>query len=379
MTENVKVAVFGTGQMGSGIIKRILQKTGLDLVGGYGKRSECSGTDVGKDIGYEQSIDVKITNDLPGLLEGIQSHIVIQATCPKVIQAVDEINTALNNGAHIISIAEEVAFPAYKASEVAEEIHILALESSVTVLGTGINPGFVLDLLVKNTELQTRNAELEAKNVMLADREVHLMHLVEEKTQKVSSLTIALINALENANLLNDSDTGKHIKRVSAYSAFLAEQYGCERDFVKRIALYASLHDVGKVGLPDAILKKPGTYTEEEFLAMQQHVVIGAKMLENEEIDLMARNIALYHHEWWDGTGYVNQLTHDDIPLEARIVSLADVYDALTTERVYKGAFSEEKAEEIIAEESGTHFDPTLVELFLENTHTIKDIKRSVN
>lgn len=235
------------------------------------------------------------------------------------------------------------------------------------------------ELRAKNTELQTKNVELEAKNAMLADREVHLMHLVEEKTQKVSSLTIALINALENANLLNDSDTGKHIRRVSAYSAFLAEEYGCERDFVKRIELYASLHDVGKVGLPDAILKKPGKYTEEEFIAMQQHVVIGAKMLENEEIDPMARNIAFYHHEWWNGTGYVNQLTHDDIPLEARIVSIADVYDALTTKRVYKGAFSEEKAEEIITEESGTHFDPTLVGLFWENKHTIKDIKRSVN
>ena len=235
------------------------------------------------------------------------------------------------------------------------------------------------ELRAKNTELQTKNAELEAKNAMLADREVHLMHLVEEKTQKVSSLTIALINALENANLLNDSDTGKHIRRVSAYSAFLAEEYGCGRDFVKRIALYASLHDVGKVGLPDAILKKPGKYTEEEFTAMQQHVVIGAKMLENEEIDPMARNIALYHHEWWDGTGYVNHFVGDETPLEARIVSLADVYDALTTTRVYKGAFSEEEAEDIIAEESGTHFDPALVGLFLENTHTIKEIKRSVD
>ena len=148
---------------------------------------------------------------------------------------------------------------------------------------------------------------------------------------------------------------------------------------MKRLELYASLHDVGKVGLPDAILKKPGKYTEEEFTAMQQHVVIGAKMLENEEIDPMARNIALYHHEWWNGTGYVNHFAQEDTPLEARIVSIADVYDALTTKRVYKGAFPEEKAEEIIAEESGTHFDPTLVGLFLDNKHTIKAIKHSVN
>jgi hypothetical protein len=112
MTEYVKVAVLGTGQMGSVIIKRILQKTGLNLVGVYGKKSECTETDVGKAIGHEQGIGVKITNDPPGLLEDTRSHIVIQATCPKAIQVVDKINTALNNGTHIISIAEEMAFPA---------------------------------------------------------------------------------------------------------------------------------------------------------------------------------------------------------------------------------------------------------------------------
>jgi hypothetical protein len=148
MTENVKVAVLGTGQMGSGIIKLILQKTGIDLVGVYGKRPERSGTDVGKAIGLEKELGVKITNDLPGLLQDTKPNIVIQATCSKVIQAVDEIEISLNNEANIISIAEEMAFPAYEAPELAEEIHNLALENNVTVLGTGINPGFVLDLLV---------------------------------------------------------------------------------------------------------------------------------------------------------------------------------------------------------------------------------------
>jgi putative two-component system response regulator len=235
------------------------------------------------------------------------------------------------------------------------------------------------ELRAKNAELLAKNDELKTKNEMLADREVHLMHLVEEKTQKISNITLALVNALENANLLNDIDTGKHIKRVSAYSAFLAEEYGCDKDFINRIKLYASLHDVGKVGLADTILKKPGKYTEEEALLMQQHVVIGAKMLDSGEIDMMARNIALYHHEWWDGTGYVDGLAGEDIPLEARIVALADVYDALTTERVYKKAFSEEEAEKIIAEESGTHFDPKLVEIFLANKRAIQEMKKFVD
>jgi putative two-component system response regulator len=233
-----------------------------------------------------------------------------------------------------------------------------------------------VELQAKNVELQSKNAELQSKNAMLADREVHLTHLVEEKTKKNASITLALVNALENANLLNDIDTGKHIKRVSAYSTFLAEQYGCDRDFVKRINLYASLHDVGKVGLADSILKKPGKYTPDEFALMQQHVIIGARILESEEIDAMAKNIALYHHEKWDGTGYVHHLAGETIPLEARIVALADVYDALTTDRVYKAAFSEEDSERIIAEKAGTHFDPKLVEIFFTYWQAIRDIKK---
>ncbi len=220
-------------------------------------------------------------------------------------------------------------------------------------------------------ELKTKNDELNVKNALLADRETHLMHLVEEKTKTIEHITLALVNALENANALNDDDTGQHIKRVGAYSAFTAEIYGCDRGFVKRIKLYAPLHDVGKIGLPDALLKKNGRYTKEESISMQQHVVFGTSLLEWSGIDVMARNIALYHHEKWDGTGYVHRLAGEDIPLEARIVVLADVYDALISKRVYKNAFSEEEAERIIRAESGKHFDPNIVEIFLDHKSDI--------
>jgi putative two-component system response regulator len=235
------------------------------------------------------------------------------------------------------------------------------------------------ELHAKNDELQAKNDELREKNQLLADRELHLMHLVEEKTQKIQNITIALVNALENTNLMNDLDTGRHIKRVSAYSAFLAERYGCELDFVKRIKLYASLHDVGKVGLDDMILKKPGPYTAKEFELMQQHVIIGSRILESNEIDEMARNIALYHHEWWDGSGYTQGLSADQIPLEARIVAIADAYDALTMERVYKKALSEDDAEQIIRAEAGSHFEPQLVDIFLANKQTLREMKKFVD
>lgn len=148
MTENVRVAVLGTGQMGSGIIRLILEKTGIDLVGVYGKRADRAGTDVGNIIGLDKELGVKLTNDLPGMLEEKKPHIVLQATCSKVVDAADEIRTILKSGANVISIAEEMSFPAYEAPELTQEFDKLALENKVTVLGTGINPGFVLDLLV---------------------------------------------------------------------------------------------------------------------------------------------------------------------------------------------------------------------------------------
>ena len=213
---------------------------------------------------------------------------------------------------------------------------------------------------------------------MLQDREVHLSTLVEEKTRLVTNVTIALVNALENANRLNDTDTGNHIKRVGEYAAFLAASYGCEPDFVKRIRLYAPLHDVGKVGLPDRILRKPGQFTKEEFVEMQQHLVFGASLLTGDGLDAMARNIALYHHERWDGSGYTERLAGEQIPLEARLVAVADVFDALVTERVYKPAFSNEQAVQMIAADAGKHFDPKIVELFLEHQDAIFTIKTSL-
>ena len=217
--------------------------------------------------------------------------------------------------------------------------------------------------------------ELKQKNDLLADRELHLTNLVEEKTKKLENTTGALITALESANFYNDSDTGNHIKRVSEFSALFAREAGAEPEFVKRIRLYASLHDVGKVGLSDALLKKPGKYTPDEFEMMKDHVTIGNRMLDNPEIDPMARSIARYHHEKWDGSGYLQGLTGEEIPLEARIVAIADVYDALSQKRVYKDAFTEDKVDAIIREGRGAHFDPLLVDIYFDKKRDIVKIR----
>jgi 4-hydroxy-tetrahydrodipicolinate reductase len=148
MQDKLKVAVLGTGQMGSGIARLLMRKQGIELVGVYGKRADRAGIDVGEAIGLDEKMGLSLTADLSGMLSSARPDVVIQATCSKVEQAADEIKTAVKNRANVISIAEEMAYPSYEAPGLSEEIHHLAMENKVSVVGTGINPGFVLDLLV---------------------------------------------------------------------------------------------------------------------------------------------------------------------------------------------------------------------------------------
>jgi len=204
--------------------------------------------------------------------------------------------------------------------------------------------------------------------------EKELSKMIEEKSDSLEQLTLALVNALENANFFNDTETGNHILRVNEYSGLLASSLGCNKEFVKKMRLYSSLHDIGKVGVSDAVLKKPGKYTEDEYLQMQQHVVIGARMLDHPEIDPVARNIVLYHHEKWDGTGYAQGLAGRNIPLEARIVAVADTYDALRSRRVYKDELPQEKTLAIILDGSGVFFDPAIVQVLTRNERKFNEI-----
>lgn len=148
MSDVLKVVVLGTGAMGGGIIELLRKKQGLDLVGVYGRRSRPVPTDVGPAIGLDQAVGLEISNDLAGLLGRTNPQIAIQATCSRVDEAMGEIRVLLENGVNVISIAEEMAYPAVQSSRLAEEIHELAVGRDVAVLGTGINPGFVLDLLI---------------------------------------------------------------------------------------------------------------------------------------------------------------------------------------------------------------------------------------
>ncbi len=185
---------------------------------------------------------------------------------------------------------------------------------------------------------------------------------------KLKGITIGLVGTLESANSYKDEDTGTHVKRINHYSELLAHELRRElelsKSFIEDIGLYASLHDIGKIGIPDSILKKPGKLTKEEFDTMKKHSELGYKLIGKLDVSPVASNLIRYHHERWNGTGYPAGLSGEDIPVEARIVALADVYDALRQERIYKSAFSHEKAMEIILSEKGEHFDPQIVEAF---------------
>ena len=166
---------------------------------------------------------------------------------------------------------------------------------------------------------------------------------------------------------------------MSYYSKILAQQLDVSDKWVELLFQAAPMHDIGKIGIPDNILGKPGKLDADEWAIMQTHVTIGGDIIGDNESELLqlAQEIALYHHEKWDGSGYPHKLSGTDIPLSARIVAIADVFDALTSERPYKTAWPLEKAIGLIQEEAGKHFDPTLVPIFIEKLDEMLSIKES--
>ncbi|MFC4455689.1 tetratricopeptide repeat protein [Deinococcus sonorensis] len=191
---------------------------------------------------------------------------------------------------------------------------------------------------------------------------------VLQRTRELETAHQEVVVRLGIAAEYRDDKTGSHTLRVSELAAHLAMQIGLPTDQVELIRLSSRLHDIGKIGVPDAVLLKVGKLTNTEFEIMQLHTTIGARMLQGSTTRLlrMAEEIALHHHERWDGSGYPHGLSGQDIPLSARIVSLADVWDALTTERPYKAAWTVEAARAEILAQSGRHFDPDLTRAFLE-------------
>jgi len=245
----------------------------------------------------------------------------------------------------------------------------------------------VIGVLQLINVLKWDSEELSHETIIPFD-DVHEELVQSMASQAAVAITNArLTNELKQAHLdtiyrlsiaaeYKDQDTASHIKRMSLYSKILAKNVGM-KPYEVELVLYASpMHDVGKLGVPDAILLKPGPLDNEEWKIMQNHTVYGAKILEGSESEILeySRVIALSHHEKWNGSGYPNKLKGEDIPLAGRIVALADVFDALTSKRPYKKAWPLDQAKDEIIKDAGTHFDPNLADVFVSCFDEITDV-----
>ncbi len=233
---------------------------------------------------------------------------------------------------------------------------------AVDYLHKPANPSIVLQRVGIHLALRQQNLLLEER--------------VRERTQELENTRLEIIRRLGRAAEFRDEETGLHVIRMSHYAHCLALAAGVPIARAELLLQVAPMHDIGKIGIPDQILLKPGKLTPAEFDIMKTHTLIGADIIGDHPSELlrMARAVALTHHEKWNGRGYPHGLAGDTIPLEGRIVAIADVYDALTSKRPYKRAWSSEEAISLLQSEASHSFDPILVEHFLSKMDQIKQI-----
>jgi len=229
----------------------------------------------------------------------------------------------------------------------------------------------------------------------------NLEQVVASRTAQLEMARVELLWRLGVAGEFRDNETGNHVLRVGYFTRELSRTLGLDDEFSETVFLAAPLHDIGKIGIPDSILLKPGKLTDVEWITMRRHTEFGAQILRSKFVDpravldeqhlpgslsqtvsdglmLTAANIALNHHERWDGSGYPNGISGEEIPIEARLTTIADVYDALSSVRPYKPAFPEEKVLSIMREGVGTQFDPTVFDAFERSLDVFRSIQRSL-
>jgi putative two-component system response regulator len=224
----------------------------------------------------------------------------------------------------------------------------------------------MLEVRLLHSKIKEQNESLEGK--------------IKERTNELRETQLSVVRRLGQAAEYRDNDTGNHVIRMSRFSALLAKQLGASSEQCELLLHASPMHDVGKIGIPDRILLKKGKLDPEEWKTMQTHVTIGSEILSDDKSELiqLAQKITLQHHEKWDGSGYPYGLKGEDISFEARIVTVCDVFDALTSERPYKKAWSVEDALTEIEKQSGTSFDQKVVKKFKSVLPEIIEVKNSL-
>lgn len=326
--------------------------------------------------------------ELDGILKN-DGYTVITSTDPMTVRA-----SIIVSSPDVVVLGTD--FPNFDGFDLCQRINKDPLIPAVAVILTSserneykIAKGFdagAVDFITEPyhaREIESRissHVKLKKLKQQMEEKNKQLESVVQEQSKTISDMQMAVIFSLAKLAQSRDDDTGKHLERVQKYCLSLSSELSksqkykdvVDSAFIKNIVYASPLHDIGKVSIPDSILLKPGKLTPEEFEIMKTHSVKGAETLEevskrfakNDFID-MGIEIARFHHERWDGKGYPDGLKGDDIPLSARIMAIADVYDALSSKRTYKDAFPHKKCTEIIQEGRGTQFDADLVDAFL--------------
>ncbi len=258
-------------------------------------------------------------------------------------------------------------------SEEDRETRLRALESGAKDFLH--KPFYKVEVLMRSRNL----LEASLLNKAMVQQNETLEEIVKLRTQELKETQFDVVNRLARAAEHRDNETGSHIVRMSHYATILGRACGMNEEECDILFHATPMHDVGKLGIPDRILLKPGKLTIEEFEIMKQHTVIGAKLLSGSQSEVlkMGEVIALTHHERWDGSGYPNRIAGTDIPLIGRICALADVFDALSSRRCYKNPWPLEKTLDEIRGLSGKQFDPHLVSLFDDLLPVMIDIQRT--
>ena len=236
---------------------------------------------------------------------------------------------------------------------------------------------------LRRRELELENRQhRENLESMVRARTAELWAAISELEQAQKEIRVSREETIERLSIaaeFRDSETAAHVRRMSLYCSMLAERLGEDGGRCEELRLASQMHDVGKIGIPDEILTKPGPLTSEEWAVMKTHATIGYRILSNSGSELLnqAAVIALTHHERMDGTGYPRGLVEDEIPFEGRIAAVADVFDAMTTNRIYRKAFPLNEALETMREKRGDHFDPRVLDVFFDSMDRVLGIREA--
>lgn len=329
----------------------------------------------------------------------------INAGCQSVFQDNDLIRTMHSNGSKIyaeqyilgnIAHSKEIldsglnSLAKYINSELARTKKDLSFHYKMIVVSFSVAVFMSIGISVVLTVVCTMfTSQLEINKNSLQNDIIEKTDEIKEQNKKIIYIQEQTIYGMANLIESRDSDTGEHVKRTSLYVELLgkaAKEAGYHKEiitdgYIEILKKAAPMHDIGKIAVSDSILKKPGKLTEEEFKKIQNHTIAGEKIIrevlsgiESEDYVKIAADIAVSHHERWDGNGYPYKLKGEEIPLEARIMAIADVFDALVSPRCYKDPFSTDEAFEIISLSRGTHFDPVLTDLFISKKDEVVKI-----